>query len=123
MAHTPESADAPIGFDEKMVDATIAETSRICPRRRRRTLDLAGRRRPDIDKPEAEKKRPSQAEPRGDRRTGSQSGDGKPEGRISSTPDGAAGGRYDTPAAPFQSPIVQRNGGSGHCWAFGQLPS
>src|SRR3990172_7023390 len=92
MAHTPESADAPIGFDEKMVDATIAETSRICPRRRRRTLDLAGRRRPDIDKPEAEKKRPSQAEPRGDRRTGSQSGDGKPEGRISSTPDGAAGG-------------------------------
>src|SRR3990172_5315621 len=39
MAHTPESADAPIGLDEKIIDATMTETSRICPRQRRRTLD------------------------------------------------------------------------------------
>ena len=124
MAHTPESADAPIGLDEKIVDATIAGTSRICPRRRRRTVDPAGTRRPDIDQPEKDKERPFQVETRGDRWTGSQSGDGKPEGRISSTPDGATGGRYDAPAAPFQSPMVQRKGGSGHgSDFFRQFPS
>src|SRR3990172_12802669 len=91
MAHTPESADAPIGLDEKIVDATIAETSRICPRRRRCTVDSAGTRRPDNDQPEQEKEWPSRIGTPGDRWTGSQSGDGKPEGRISSTPDTAAG--------------------------------
>src|SRR3990170_5487700 len=120
MAHTPESADATIGFDERIVDATMAKTSRIWPRRRKRTVDPAGTRLPDIGQPEPEKKRPSQVEPRGDRWTGSQSGDGKPEGRISSTPDGAAGGRDEAPAAPLHSPKIQRKGGFGPRRGFGQ---
>jgi len=118
MAHTPESADAPIGLDEKIVDATMAEASRICPRRRRRTVDPAGTRRPDIALPELEEKPASRVETRGVRWTDSQSEDWKPERWISSARDGATGGRYDAPAAPFQSPMVLRKGGSGHGWDF-----